>query len=77
MVLAIKQMKYEEDESKILSFSEIVSRIEKFLKEKKLKHWTIKLLESAVSDFQISKQEKYKIVTKAGPISVKIVLRKG
>jgi hypothetical protein len=55
----IKQTPLEEDTSDFLPFAEVISRIELFLREKKLKHWSVKVMDSTIAEFQISKQNNF------------------
>ena len=58
-VTFLKKTPYEKDKSKQLPFSDVVFRIEQFLKDHKLKHWQVKILDSTVADFQVSKSNEF------------------
>ncbi len=52
----LKTIPHEEDRSKRMSFSDVVSSAEKYLKKNGLSHWAVKILDSTIADFQVTKQ---------------------
>lgn len=55
----IKKTPYEEDDSAFLSFPQVLEQIEQFLQDKKLKHWKVKIMDTTVAEFQITKQNVF------------------
>lgn len=51
----IDKFTVEEDQSEILSFKKVVKRLEDYLKEKKISHWKIKIIENSTADISVSK----------------------
>lgn len=52
----IKESEFSPDTSKILKIDDIIKRTEKFLTDKKLSRWKIKVLESSTSGMQVNKK---------------------